>query len=209
VGKIQEVLKTSQTLEEIQNSRQLDKALGILHANNPVALAACDRIKKIIGSLKRFARLDEADFQKADIHEGLDSTLTLLESDLEGRIDVVKEYGDIPQVACYASELNQVFMNLLTNAAQAIKEKGTISIRTFVENERVYVVFEDTGVGIAPEQLETLFELDFVKRGSRVKAGMGLFSSYNIIQKHGGTISVESEVGRGSTFTVALPIDLQ
>jgi signal transduction histidine kinase len=208
VRKILDVLATSRTFDEIKNSKQLEKSLNTLQSNNPVTLAASERISKIVSSLKSFARLDEAEFQKADIQEGLDSTLTLIEPDFKGRIYVVKEYGDIPQIACFSGELNQVFMNLLTNAVQAIKEKGTITIRTFLENDNVHVQIEDTGTGIPPEQIDALFDPVFAKRGMRVKAGLGLFTSHNIVQKHQGQIKVESEVGKGSTFTVVLPTDL-
>jgi signal transduction histidine kinase len=99
-------------------------------------------------------------------------------------------------------------MNLLTNAVQAIKGKGTITIRTFLESDKIHVQIADTGMGIPQEEIHTLFEPGFAKRGSRVKAGLGLFSSYNIVQKHHGRIEVESEVGKGSTFTIVLPTDL-
>jgi signal transduction histidine kinase len=209
VRKIADLLESSRTFDEIKNSKQLEKSLDILQSNSPVTLTACERINKIVSSLKNFARLDEAEFQKADIHEGLDSTLTLIEPDFKGRISVVKEYGDVPQVACYPGELNQVFMNLLTNAVQAIKGKGTIAIKTFLESDNIHVQISDTGMGIPPEQLGTLFDPGFAKRGLRVKAGLGLFSSYNIVQKHHGQIDVESEAGKGSTFTVVLPTNLR
>ena len=150
--------------------------------------------------------MDEATFQQTDIHEGLESTLTLIEHGLKEQINVVKEYGDIPHVTCYPGELNQVFINLLTNAVQAIRGKGIITIRTFVEDEKVYIQISDTGIGISSERMQNLFEPSFSHKDTRVKAGMGLFISYNIMQKHQGEIKVESEVGKGSTFTVILPV---
>jgi len=209
ITNILEVLETSQTLDEVKNSKRLQASLMALQNNIPVTVAASERITRIVSSLKSFARLDESTFQKTDIHEGLESTLPLIEHECKEQISVVKEYGDIPQVVCYPGELNQVFMNLLTNAVQAIEGKGTITIRTFAENENVHIQIADTGVGIPPERMPRLFEPSFSQKNTRVKAGMGLFISYNIMQKHRGEIKVESEVGKGSTFTLILPIDLE
>jgi signal transduction histidine kinase len=103
--------------------------------------------------------------------------------------------------------MNQVFMNLLQNAAEAIKDSGTITIRTFEKDGNVHVEINDTGIGISPARRERLFEPAFAKKGSRMKAGLGLFTSANIVQKHNGRIKVDSEVGKGSTFTVILPVE--
>ena len=122
---------------------------------------------------------------------------------------MVKDYGTLPSLTCYASELNQVFLNLLKNAAQAIDGKGIITIRTLAEDGNIHVKIADSGVGISPEQMQSLFEPRFTKKESRVKAGLGLYICYNIIQKHHGVIKVESEKGKGSTFWIILPMDLQ
>ena len=131
-----------------------------------------------------------------------------LENEFRDRIKVEKEYGVVPMIYCYPSELNQVFMHLLTNAVEAIRGKGTIRIRTFVKDENVHVEIADTGIGILPDQKEGIFEPNFRKDGSRVRTGLGLFTSYNIVQNHKGHIEVESDVGKGSTFTVVLSKDL-
>lgn len=209
VARIMEVLESSQTIDDLKHDDRLHGSIKCLQDNMPVTLAATDRITKIIQSLKSFSRLDESLFQRACIHEGLDSTLTLLESELNDDITVVKEYGKIPMINCYPSELNQVFMHLLTNAVHALHGKGTITIRTYPENDFVHVEISDTGVGILPDQKEGLFDPNFSKDGSRVKAGLGLFTSYNIVKNHKGRIDVESEVGKGSTFTVILPVNLR
>jgi signal transduction histidine kinase len=209
VSRISQVLEDSQSCDEIKNNSQLQKALKVLRDTESITTAACERITKIVGSLKNFARLDEAAFQKADLHVGLESTLTLMEPDLRGRIEVVRRYGDVPEINCYPGELNQVFMNLLANAAQAIKQSGTITIRTFKEAESVVVEITDTGVGISPERMRGIFDPGFTKDGKRMKAELGLFTSYRIVQKHRGQIKVKSEVGKGSTFTVILPTDLE
>jgi AhpD family alkylhydroperoxidase len=193
---------------EIKGIGHLQGLLKVLQDSNSVASVASERINQLVDSLKSFARLDEAAFQKACIHECLESTLSIMERDLKGRIRVVKEYGDIPYITCYPGELNQVFMNILTNAAQAIEGNGSITIRTFVEDGNVHVHISDTGIGISPGKIKRLFEPRFSNKGARVKAGLGLFISYSIVQKHQGHIKVESEVGKGSTFTVILPMNL-
>lgn len=203
------VLRGGKSLEEIKKNKLLQNSLNAIQDNNPITMAASKRISKIVSSLKSFVRLDEATFQKADIHEGLESTLTLIEHEFKDRILVKKEYGDIPLLTCYPEELNQVFLNLLVNAAQAIDKKGTITIGTSAENGNVQIRISDTGSGIPPERLEKLFEPGIVKKGSRVKAGLGLFTCYNIVHKHHGRIMVDSSVGKGSTFTVILPTDLE
>jgi AhpD family alkylhydroperoxidase len=209
VAKILDVLDTSRTLDDTAKRSQLQDSLKALQNIDPVTAAATERITKIVTSLKSFSRLDEAALQKIDLHDCLETTLTLIEHDLGDRIDVMKDYGDIPQVLCYPGELNQVFINLLTNGIQAVKGSGTITIRTFEENENVHVKIADTGVGIPADQVQHLFDPGFSKKGVRVKAGMGLFISYNIVQKHGGQLNVESEVGKGSTFTITLPTDFE
>lgn len=208
VSNIQSVLKESQSIDEIKSSDRFQKSIKCLEDNINVTIAASERIMNITDSLKCFARLDESAFQRACIHEGLDSALTLLEHEFKDRIKVEKEYGDVPMIYCYPSELNQVFMHLLTNAVEAIRGKGIITIRTFVKDENVHVEIADTGIGILPDQKEGIFEPNFKKDGSRVKTGLGLFTSYNIVQNHKGHIEVESDVGKGSTFTVILPKDL-
>jgi len=208
VTNIAEELRHSPTLDDLRASRKLRDSLKALESNNPVSVAASERMTKIVDSLKSFARLDEATIQEADLHEGLESTLTLMEHDLKGRITVLKKFGDIPRIVCLPGDLNQVFMNLLTNASQAIKDKGTITITTFFDNGNVHVEIADTGVGIPSEQMQGLFEPGFTKAGARVKAGLGLFTSYNIVQRHRGQIRVTSDVGQGSTFAIILPANL-
>jgi len=166
------------------------------------------RIIRLVNSLRNVARLDEAALQKADLHEGIDSVLDLLTHEIEGRIDVVKEYGDIPRVACHPGELNQVFTTVLKNAVEAIEGSGRITIRSFVKSNKVVVQIEDSGVGIAPDQLQRIFDPGFKKKGSRVKTGWGLFTSYKVLEKHQGEFKIESQVGEGTFVTVSLPTNL-
>jgi signal transduction histidine kinase len=207
IGKIRGILKSSQTLQEVNDSAQLHKSLQILEDNNKITALASDRIEKIVRSLRGFARLDEAEYQKADIHEGLNSTLTLLEHEMKDRIAVVKEYGQVPEINCYPSQLNQVFMNVLKNAVQAIEEKGRIAIKTYLDNGKVMVEISDDGSGIPPEDIDKIFNPGFTTRGVGVGTGLGLSISYNIIEKHHGDIRVTSEVGKGTSFTIVLPVE--
>ncbi|MCK4893966.1 MAG: hypothetical protein KAT07_08365 [Calditrichia bacterium] len=209
ITNIREVLETSQSLDEIRNSTKLQRSFKVIQDSSVANLASSKRISKIVDSLKSFTRLDEAELQKIDLHESIESTLILLGHDLPKGVSVVKDYGTLPSLTCYASELNQVFLNLLKNAAQAIDGKGTITIRTLAEDGNIHVKIADSGVGISPEQMQSLFEPRFTKKESRVKAGLGLYICYNIIQKHHGVIKVESEKGKGSTFWIILPKDLQ
>ena len=206
ITNVVEAIEKGRSLDDVKNNRQYQNSVKALRDSNPITLAASERISKIVNSLKGFAHLDEASFQNADLHEELENTLTLLEYEFRGRINVVRKYGDIPKVACNPGEVSQVFMNLLTNAAEAIGDEGTITLRTFERDGDVHVQVMDTGAGISPRRLERLFDPGFVKKELRVKAGLGLFTSFNIVQKHNGRIEVESEVGKGSTFTVVLPI---
>jgi signal transduction histidine kinase len=206
--KIEQFFAEGDGLTEIKNNVGFQKLFQILKANSQVFATVGARVTKIVNSFINFARLDKAGFAKVDIHEGIKNTLTLIQHEIKTKTNVKKEFGDIPKIVCYPGELNQVFMNLLTNAAQAIKGGGEITIRTFRDKGNVHIRIADTGVGIPPDKIEELFDPGFNKDGSRMKAGLGLFTSYNIIQKHQGQIKVESEVGKGTTFIIILPVDL-
>ena len=204
--KIDSVLEKNGLTEETRNGSLLSKALKILKDNIKATSLAGDRIATIVKSLKNFARLDEAEYQKVDIHEGIDSSLTLLGTELTNRIKIKKEYGEIPKLQCYPGQLNQVFISLLKNASQAIEDSGTIGIKTFKTKNHIHVQISDTGKGIPHDRLNKIFDFGFSADGSRVKMGSGLTTAYNIIQKHNGEIKVQSEVGKGTTFSTILPI---
>ncbi len=204
---VRQTLEAPDTPESIRENRRLRQLLALLEDIAKINKLACERIVSIVGSLRNFARLDEADLQIADLHEGLDSTLTLVHHELKNRITVIKEYGDIKPVRCHPNQINQVFMNLLVNASQSILEKGEVRIRTFVEDGMAKVSISDTGVGIPAENLSRIFDPGFTTKGVGVGTGLGLSICFKIAQDHGGSIDVESEVGRGSTFTLALPVE--
>jgi len=168
-----------------------------------------DRVRKIVLDLKDFSRIDSAQqLEQADLHEGLDSTLNIVANELKYRADVVKQYGPLPEIECLPSQLNQVFMNLLVNAAQAIDEgrRGTITVSTGIHAEEVWVAVTDTGAGISPEHLSRIFDPFFTTKPVGKGTGLGLSVSYSIVKKHGGRIEVESELGKGTTFKVLLPV---
>ena len=207
IHKIYDTLSKSKNLEDVRNDDQFQQALSMLKDNNQVINTASERVAEIVLSLKNFARLDEAEFQEVDIHDGIDTTLTLVEHEIKNRIEVIKEYGDIPQIKCYPNQLNQVFMNLFINSAHAIKDKGIIKIKTYSKNGYVYVEVTDNGKGINKENLAKIFDPGFTTKGRGIGTGLGLSISYNIIKKHNGEIKVQSEVGKGTTFQIVLPVE--
>ncbi|MES2150195.1 MAG: ATP-binding protein [Pseudomonadota bacterium] len=164
------------------------------------------RVRDIVQSLKDFSHVDEKDWQVADLHHGLDSTLNIVANELKYKATIVKRYGQIPTVLCLASQLNQVFMNLLVNAGHAIRDQGTITICSGVEDEAVWISIADDGCGIAPEHLNRIFEPFFTTKPVGSGTGLGLSLSYGIVKKHGGRIDVASTPGVGTTFTIHLPL---
>jgi len=165
------------------------------------------RVKKIVQDLKDFSHVDETEWSYADLHQGIDSTLNIVNNEIKYKAEVVKEYGDLSQVVCNSSQLNQVFMNFLVNAAHAIEKRGTITIRTGKkDDELVWVSISDTGSGIEKEHLKRIFDPFFTTKPIGTGTGLGLSLSYGIIKSHNGWIDVDSELGRGTTFTVWLPV---
>jgi signal transduction histidine kinase len=206
IGRVIQSIEKSRSLEELNADQKFRDSLKFIKGNNDVITLASERIVKIVKSLRSFARLDEADFKDADIHEGIDSTLTLLHHTTKDRIEIVREYANIPKISCHPSQLNQVFMNLLKNAAESIQDKGTIHIKTSVEDNKVIIRISDDGLGIGEENLNRVFDPGFTTKGVGIGTGLGLSISYNIIHDHLGEIEVESEEGKGSTFSIILPI---
>ncbi len=164
------------------------------------------RTKEIVIGLRNFSRLDELDLKTVNIHDGLNSTVMLLRSKLKNRIQVVKEYGDLPEIECYPGKLNQVFMNILSNAIAAIPGEGTITIRTWLAEGNVHVSIKDTGTGMTDKVKRRIFDPFFTTKEVGEGTGLGLSISYGIIQKHNGKIDVFSEPGLGSEFVITLPV---
>lgn len=168
-----------------------------------------ERIREIVHNLRLFSRLDEAEFKQIDLHEGIESTLRLLSKYYTSPfITVRREYGNLPPINCYAGQLNQVWMNLLVNAAQAVGEvQGEVHIKTWYEDQTVSASVSDTGKGIAPEHLRKIFDPFFTTKPVGEGTGLGLSISHGIVLRHRGRLSVESVLGRGTTFTVSLPVN--
>jgi signal transduction histidine kinase len=191
--------------DELDDVRRIVKAISGVQETNAMAV---ERMGHIVGSLRTFGRPDRSEVGPLDVQEAIESTLTILGHELRGRIEVEREYGDVPPVQGYPNRLNQVFMNLLMNSCQAIPEKGTIGVRTALSEDGTRAVIEirDSGVGMTPDVVERIFEPGFTTKGSRVGMGMGLLITRQIVEQHAGSIAVESVAGQGTTFTIALPL---
>lgn len=190
ISKLEQSPDNKMLLENIQNINKIDKE-------------AIKRISGIVKSLKRFVRLDESDLQSADINNEIDLTLELIKHETKNKIEVVKNYGNIPQVKCYPNMLNQVFMNILVNACQSIKDKGTITISTELVDKMLVVKIKDTGSGIDDKIKDKMFSVGATTK--KIGTGLGLAISQKIVEKHKGKISFESEKGKGTEFKIEIP----
>ena len=177
-----------------------------LQESRATASDAGRRLAKIVESLKSFTGLDQADFQLADVRDGIESTLSLLEPQWGDRILVVRELADVPAIESYPTELNQALMTLLANAGESIEDEGTITVKTAHENDHVRITASDTGRGIPADRLETLFDIGFAEKGSRIRLRVGLANVQAVISKHHGEIVAESTVNEGTVFEIRLPI---
>nr|WP_313951836.1 ATP-binding protein [Accumulibacter sp.] len=167
-----------------------------------------ERVRKIVLDLKNFSRVDKPDWEWSDIHECLDSTLNIVWNELKYHCTVTRNYGSLPQIRCLPSQLNQVFMNLLVNAGQAIEGNGEITITTeSVGDAAVRVKISDTGAGIEPQALASVFSPFFTTKPIGKGTGLGLSLTWGIVERHGGKIEVSSAPGKGATFTVTLPLE--
>lgn len=172
---------------------------------NELDREAVNRISNIVKSLKKFVRLDEADLQDADINKELDLTLDLIRHETKNKVEIIKNYSDLPLIKCYPNMLNQVFMNLLVNACQSIEKYGKIIITTKFKDDNLTVKIKDNGRGIKEDQLDKIFAAGYTTKGVGVGTGLGLAISEKIIQKHEGTISAKSVIGSGTEFTITIP----
>ncbi len=166
------------------------------------------RTKQIVLGLRNFSRVDEDEFKRADIHEGLESTLMLLKNKLKNRIEIEKDYGRLPQVECIPGKVNQVFMNILNNAAEAIPDKGKIWIKTHHQTQtgQVTISITDNGPGMSESVRRRIFEPFYTTKDIGKGTGLGLSISYGIIEKHQGSIKVKSQPGKGAEFIITLPV---
>lgn len=165
-----------------------------------------ERVKTIISAMKDFSHFEEEEFKPADIHRGIETTLNVVNNELKYKADVVLDFGDLPKVECIISQINQVVMNLLINAAHAIDDFGKISIRTRQEAGNVVLEIEDTGTGILHGNINRIFEPFYTTKPIGKGTGLGLSLSFNIIEKHNGRIDVDSTPGEGTCFQITLPV---
>ncbi|MEW5979244.1 MAG: PAS domain S-box protein [Acidobacteriota bacterium] len=197
--------RVGQKKEELE----LDFVLETLERLGVSCRCGALRTKEIVENLRTFSRMDEAVIKEADIHENLDSTLSLLGNQLRDRIVVHRDYGELPLVECNISQLNQVFMNLISNACQAIPNQGEIWVKTRVEDEVLTVSVRDNGTGIPADQLSRIFDPFYTTKEPGKGTGLGLSIAFGIAKDHGGSITVKSEVGQGSTFSLKIPVRRQ
>lgn len=198
--------KLRKTLLELKDKYDLDFIQKDIETLIEESIEGSQRVKTVVQNLRNFSRLDEAKFKEVDLHEGLESTLLLLNNEIKNRIEVHKNYGKIPKVSCNPGNINQVFMNILLNAVQAIEGEGNIWITTRQINDQLEIKIEDDGKGIPKKNLNKIFDPFFTTKPVGRGTGLGLSISYNIIKNHGGEIEVESSSGKKTKFSIRLPI---
>jgi two-component system NtrC family sensor kinase len=197
--------KLSKEIEELKEQINLDFLLEDFDKVISESQDGTQRVKSIVENLRDFSHVGKGELEFANINKGIESTLNIVWNELKYKAEVIKEYGDIPLIECLPQQLNQVFMNLLVNAAQAIATHGQIKIKTYRKDKNIIIEISDTGVGIPKENIPRIFEPFFTTKEVGKGTGLGLSVAYGIIRKHNGRIEVESEVNKGTTFRVVLP----
>jgi two-component system, NtrC family, sensor kinase len=198
--------KERERLLGLERDLEIDYILEDMVELTQSCVDGANRTKEIVLGLRTFSRMDESTFKEADLHEGLRNTLKLLSSEFRARIQVHEDFGDLPLVECNSSQMNQVFMNLISNAAQAIQGKGEIWLRTRRESGQAVIEIEDSGSGMSKQTMEKIFDPFFTTKKVGEGTGLGLSIAYGLVQKHQGTIHVDSQPGRGSRFTIRIPL---
>jgi signal transduction histidine kinase len=169
-------------------------------------LGGLERVKKIVLDLKTFAHADSDILMEADVNQVMDNAINICWNELKYKVELTKKYGQLPLLKCGEQKLEQVFINILVNAAHAIEERGTLQVATFVEHDMICVQITDSGKGISPEHINKIFDPFFTTKPIGKGTGLGLSVSYDIVKQHEGNILVKSELGRGTTFTIQLPL---
>jgi len=198
-------------IAEIKTEIDYDNIVDDLGSILSDCYLGAERIRDVVQNLRLFSRLDESEIKQVDLNEGIDATVRLLSRYYKsGRITLDRNYGELPLINCYAAQLNQVWMNLLVNAAQAIGDDyGTVRIRTLSNGKTISVSVTDSGKGISPENLKKIFDPFFTTKPVGEGTGLGLSISHGIVEKHRGTIAVGNISGEGTTFTITLPVDIE
>lgn len=193
-------------IDEVRQNIDLDFLREDINILIDESIEGTARVRRIVQDLRDFSRVGSVDRTLVDIHDGLNSTLNILGNEIKHKAVVTREFGELPLVECIPSQINQVFMNILINAAQAISAQGEIVIRSGCIADEVYIAISDNGKGIAPENISKIFEPFFTTKPVGEGTGLGLSISYGIIKNHGGKLEVQSQLGKGTTFTIHLPI---
>ncbi len=192
-------------IKKIDETSQNSNILETLKEINNIDKEAIKRISKIVVSLKQFVRLDEAELQLANINNELDLTLDLIRHETKNKIEIIKNYGNIREIKCYANMLNQVFMNILINACQSIEDRGVITISTEDDLKNLIIKIKDTGCGISETDKEKVFQAGYTSKGVGVGTGLGLAITKKIVEKHNGHITFNSVVNEGTEFIITIP----
>lgn len=205
-GDVAEAQRIEEQIAHIEDELDIQYIMKDIHNLLKESQDGLDRIKKIVMDLKTFSRRDEKVKTMEDINKVIDGVINIVWNEIKYKAELEKEYGDIPKIECNPQQLGQVFINLLTNAVQAMDNRGKITVRTHIKDRNVYVDVIDTGRGMSPEIAKNIFEPFFTTKKSGVGTGLGLSLSYDIIKAHKGHITVDSTVGKGTKFTVIIPV---
>ncbi len=197
--------------EELQPLREQQKRLKIDYlfedGSDLIAesLDGAERVKTIVQNLKSFSRVDQSEVMDVNLNECLESTISIAWNELKYKTTLEKDLGELDLLRCHPQQLNQVFLNILVNAAQAIEKQGRIKVRTWQDEENQYVAISDDGSGIPEEIQSKIFEPFYTTKEVGKGTGLGMSISYDIIKNHGGEIRLDSQLGVGTTFTIVLP----
>ncbi len=196
----------AESVRQQQASLKIDYILKDLEDLVRESMEGAERVRSIVADLKSFSRIDESEFKRVDLNECLRSTINIVWNEIKYKATLKKELGEIPRTRCFPQQMNQVFMNLLVNAAHAIEQQGVITVRSWEEDGCVCVSVADTGQGIPEANLNRIFEPFFTTKEVGKGTGLGLSITYDIVKKHKGEITVRSESGKGTEFTVRIPV---
>jgi two-component system, NtrC family, sensor kinase len=203
---VDEVRKAWDAIDRLAEESDLDFILEDVKELLPQSLEGVERVRQIVADLKSFSRDDESKRETTDIHNCINGALNIVWNELKYHVTLYKSYGRIPEIDCYPRQLTQVFVNLLINAGQAIRDQGEIRISTVREGDLIVCTVADNGIGIPESAQAKVFDPFFTTKEVGKGTGLGLSIAYGIIQKHGGSIRLKSEVGKGTEFRIELPI---
>lgn len=203
------VKSQKQKLNNLSEQYDINFCLEDLKDALSESIEGAGKVKRIVSDLRDFSRSEKQEIKLTNLNEEIEKTVNILANELKYKAELEKDFGDIPKIECDPVRLNQVFINILINSIQAIEDRGKIKIKTWKVNESILIQFSDSGIGISPENIGKIFDAFYTTKDPGKGTGLGLAVSYKIIQEHNGIINVESEVGKGTTFTIQLPVKLK